>query len=48
MSSPTWEEGDLLKGDIISLFSKMGDKGEGGAKNIKKWVTSFIDSPISQ
>ena len=24
----------------ISLFSKMGDKGEGGVKN---WVTSFMD-----
>ena len=22
---------------------KMGDKGEGRAKNLKKWVTSFID-----
>ena len=29
----------------ISLFSKMGDKGEGGVKNLKKWVTSFMDSP---
>ena len=45
MSSPTWEEGDLLKGDIISLFSEMGDKGEGGVKNLKKWVTSFMDGP---
>ena len=27
----------------ISLFSKMGDKGEGGVKNLKKWVTSFMD-----
>ena len=25
----------------------MGDKGEGGVKNIKKWVTSFMDGPIS-
>ena len=23
----------------------MGDKGEGGVKNLKKWVTSFMDSP---
>ena len=23
----------------------MGDKEEGGVKNIKKWVTSFIDGP---
>ena len=29
----------------ISLFSKMGDKGEGGVKSLKKWVTSFMDSP---
>ena len=21
----------------------MGDKGEGGVKNLKKWVTSFMD-----
>ena len=26
----------------------MGDKGEGGIKkNLKKWVTSFMDSPNS-
>ena len=24
----------------------MGDKGEGGVKNLKKWVTSFTDSPL--
>ena len=30
----------------ISLLSKMGDKGEGGVKNFKKWVTSFIDGPL--
>ena len=29
----------------ISLFSKMGDKGEGGDKSLKKWVTSFMDGP---
>ena len=23
----------------------MGDKGEGGVKNLKQWVTSLIDSP---
>ena len=28
----------------ISLFSKMGDKGEGGVKNLKKRVTSFMDA----
>ena len=27
----------------LSLFSKMGDKGEGGIKNFKKWLTSFMD-----
>ena len=26
----------------ISLFCKMGDKGEGGVKNLKKWVTSSM------
>ena len=30
----------------ISLFSKMGDKGEGWVKNLFKWVTSFIDGCI--
>ena len=29
----------------ISQFSKMSDKGEGGVKNLKKWVTSFMDGP---
>ena len=29
----------------ISLFSKMGDKGEGGVKILKKRVTSFMDGP---
>ena len=23
----------------------MGDKVKGGAKNLKKWVTSFMDGP---
>ena len=32
--------------DSISLFSKMGDKGEGGVKSLKKWVTSFMDGFI--
>ena len=31
----------LLHKPIVS--SKMGDKGEGGVKNLKKWVTSFMD-----
>ena len=30
----------------ISLFSKLGDKGEGRVKNLKKLVTSFLDGPI--
>ena len=40
--------GDLPKGNIslyAYLFSKMGDMGEGGVKNLKKWVMSFIDGP---
>ena len=32
----------------ISLFCKMGDKGEGGVKNLKKWVTSCMDGPCRQ
>ena len=38
-------EGDLPKGGVtrINLFSKMGVMGEGGVKNLKKWVTSFMD-----
>ena len=24
----------------------MGDKGEGEVKNLKKWVTSFMDGPL--
>ena len=27
----------------MRLFSKMGDEGERGVKNFKKWVTSFMD-----
>ena len=30
----------------ISLFSKMGDKGEGRVKILKKWETSFMDGPL--
>ena len=27
----------------------MGDKGEGGVKNLKKWVmTSFMDAPMNE
>ena len=47
MTSPTLSmgEGGLAKRRCysISLFSKMPDKGEGGVKNLKKWVTSFVD-----
>ena len=25
----------------------MGDKGEEGFKNLKKWVTSFMDGPLA-
>ena len=25
--------------------NKMGDNGEGGAKNLNKWVTTFMDGP---
>ena len=25
----------------------MGDKGERGVKNLKKWVKSFMDSPLA-
>ena len=30
----------------IGLFSKMGDKGEQGVKNLKKWVKSFLGVPM--
>ena len=26
----------------------MGDKGEGGVKNLKKWLTSFMGRPLSK
>ena len=41
---------DQPKGYVTpkSLFSKMGDKGKGGIKNLKKWVTSFMDNPLEQ
>ena len=47
LMSPTQGEGGFAKRfcQSISLFSKMGDKGEGGVKNVKKWVTSFVNSP---
>ena len=30
----------------ISLFSKIGDMGAVGVKNLKQWVTSFMDGPF--
>ena len=30
----------------ISLFINMGEKAEGGVKNLKKWVTSMMDAHI--
>ena len=44
---------DLSKGEVTSLaYSKIGDKGpfhqfkgERGDKNLKRWVTSFLDYP---
>ena len=29
-------------------ISKIGDKGEGGVKNLKKWATSFVDGSLGQ
>ena len=29
----------------ISLFSKIGEKGEGGVKNLQEWMTSFMEGP---
>ena len=47
---PLKGEGGLAKRwcHSISLFCKMGDKGEGGVKNLKKWVTSCMDGPCRQ
>ena len=47
MTSPTKGGGGSTKrwSYSVSLFSKMGDKGKGGVKNLKKWVTLFMDSP---
>ena len=41
MTSTTKQEGGSSKRwhYSISLFSKMGDKGERGVKNLKRWVT---------
>ena len=39
LSLPMGEGGSAKRWcNFISLFSKMGDKGEGGVKNPKKWV----------
>ena len=47
MTSLAWGEGGSAQRRryFISLFSKMGDKEEGRVKNLKKWVTSFMDGP---
>ena len=29
---------------LIVWKNKMGDKGDGGVKNLTKWVTSFMDT----
>ena len=40
-------EREICQKSAISLFSRMGDKGEGRrGSNLKKWVTPFIDGPI--
>ena len=42
-------EGDLPKGNYVTpqaYFIQSVDKGEGGVKNLKKWVTSFMDCPF--
>ena len=36
----------LGRGAGGSIFCKMGDKVKGGAKNLKKWVTSFMDGHL--
>ena len=51
--SPTSGEEDLSKGEVTSLaYSKIGDKGpfynlrgREWDKNLKRWVTSFLDYP---
>ena len=41
-----WEQGPAKRWCFsISLFSRMVDKGEEGVKNLKKWVTSYMDGP---
>ena len=47
-SPPRGEGGGSPNGDIttyISLYSKKGDKGEGGVKNLKMEVMSFVNGP---
>ena len=31
----------------ISVFSKMGNEGDGGVINLKKWVALFMDGPFT-
>ena len=45
MTSPTYGGGGSDKRGhySINLLSKMSDKGEGGVKNLKIWVMSFME-----
>ena len=41
---PLKGEGIYQKVTLLhKIISKMGDKGEGGVKNLKKWLMSFMD-----
>ena len=48
---PFRRDGGMLKDDVtiyINLFSIMGDKkGEGGVKNLKKWMTVIYKCSIN-
>ena len=48
MMSSTYGKGGSAKRSryFINLCSKMGDKGEGGVKNLKKLETSLMDGPL--
>ena len=35
-----------LEHHVSTLFSKICDKGEGGVKNLKTWVTSIMEGPL--
>ena len=40
---------DLLYCHLLSFAVELDslDKGEGGVKNLKTWVTSFMDGPLA-